>query len=352
MRQFLIVSLFAILLLDLMLGIGFGLAPGLSLKNALLYILFIALVLDITVGGRNLMPEAWPVIGVWTGLIGYALFTWLGVSLLGIHRGYDMVFSFIVLKNQLIDLFLFFLLFLYGPRTPAQALALAKWLVGAIAVANLVTFLDVFNIPDLGIMVDRPDSRVAGPIGGVNQYGAVLAFIIPITAGFAVATRRWTRLFFQIGALIALVLLGLTISRGAFVGLVAGITITLIAIRKHITKKSMRRGLLIGVVAVVLVSAAVAIHDPEAFVQRFDFQAAATVNRMSSGRIDTWSRAVTMISQAPATVITGFGWNAYSTLFLGYGDIHSQQHGCWRIDGHTGRDLVQGDAVKEAFHIG
>ena len=76
-----------------------------------------------------------------------------------------------------LDLFLFFLLFLYGPRTPAQALALAKWLVGVIAVANLVTFLDVFNIPDLGIMVDRPDSRVAGPIGGVNQYGAVLALL-------------------------------------------------------------------------------------------------------------------------------------------------------------------------------
>ena len=119
MRQFLIVSLFVILLVDLMLGFGLGLAPGLSLKNVFLYILFIALVIDVTVGGRDLLPEAWPVIGVWVAVVGYSIFSWVVLSTLGIHRGYSMVGGFISLKTQLIDLFLFFLLFMYGPRNLA-----------------------------------------------------------------------------------------------------------------------------------------------------------------------------------------------------------------------------------------
>ena len=97
----------------------------------------------------------------------------------------------------------------------------------------------------------------------------------------------------------------------------------MIAVRQHITKKALRRGILISAAAVALVAAAVAIHDPEAFTQRFDVSAAASIDRMSSGRTDTWSRALTMMSQAPTTVITGFGWHAYATLFLGYGDPHN-----------------------------
>jgi len=129
MRQFLIISLFIILLADLMLGLGLGLAPGLSLKNAFLYVLFIILVLDVTIGDRDLLPETWAITGLWIGLILYSTFSWTAVIFLGLHRGYDGLDGFISLKNQLIDYFIFFLLFLYGPRTKEQAVTLAKWLI-------------------------------------------------------------------------------------------------------------------------------------------------------------------------------------------------------------------------------
>ena len=55
---------------------------------------------------------------------------------------------------------------------------LARWLVIIFVFANLATLIDVFNIPNLGFMVDRADSRISGPISSVNQYGAVLAFVL------------------------------------------------------------------------------------------------------------------------------------------------------------------------------
>ena len=107
MRQFLLISLFAILLGDVMLGLGLSLAPGLSLKNAMLYVLFSALVLEFLLGNRDPLRQIWPLHGAWALLVFYASFTWLAIVLLGLHRGYESVTSFIILKSQLADLFLF-----------------------------------------------------------------------------------------------------------------------------------------------------------------------------------------------------------------------------------------------------
>ena len=95
MRKFPLVSLFAILLSDIMLGLGLTLAPGLSLKNAMLYILFVALVLEFAVGHRDPLHETWPLHIHWFLLVTYATFTWLVIVLLGIHRGYDGLQGFI-----------------------------------------------------------------------------------------------------------------------------------------------------------------------------------------------------------------------------------------------------------------
>ena len=99
MRQFLLVSLFSILLADIMLGLGLSLGPGLSLKNAMLYVLFTALVLEFVLGSRDPLRETWPLHLAWVALALYATFTWLTIILLGLHRGYDDVASFIGLKG-------------------------------------------------------------------------------------------------------------------------------------------------------------------------------------------------------------------------------------------------------------
>ena len=142
--------------------------------------------------------------------------------MLGVHRGYSGFESFIALKGQLIDLFLFLLVYLYGPKDFAGAINLLRWLITIFVIVNLITMIDALNIPDLGIIMDREDGRLAGPVKEVNQYGAVLIFIIPLTAGLAISSTGWLRRMFAFGTLVAFVLLGLTVSRGSFLGLIIG----------------------------------------------------------------------------------------------------------------------------------
>ncbi|MCH7637049.1 MAG: hypothetical protein IIA12_05190, partial [Proteobacteria bacterium] len=255
MRQFLLVSLFSILLADLMLDLNLSLAPGLSLKNAMLYVLFIVLILEFVLSNRDPLRETWPLHAAWAMLAFYATFTWLAIILLGLHRGYDNVASFIGLKGQLVDLFLFLLVYLYGPRDTSTSVSVLRWLIALFVFVNLVTLIDFLNIPDLGIIADRADGRITGPVREVNQYGAILIFVIPITVGLALGSSGVRRLMFAFGAAMAVVLLGLTVSRGSYVGLAVGGLLSLYLVRDHVRKESIIRG---SIVALVVVAVTVA----------------------------------------------------------------------------------------------
>lgn len=322
MRQILLVTLFAVLLSDIMLGLGLSLGPGLSLKNAMLYVVFLVLMLEFAVGGRDSLRETLGLSSAWLLLVFYAAFTWLVIILLGIHRGYNGFEGFIALKAQLIDLFLFLLVYMYAPRDRSATLNLLRWLIAVLVLVNIVTLLDVFNLPDLGIISDRPDGRLAGPVKEVNQYGAILIFIIPIMVGLALGSAGWLKSIFVCGALIAFVLLGLTVSRGSYLGLAVGGLIALYLVRNHVRRQSVLKGLLAVAVTLMVVAAAIAYQNPEGFLAQFDV-IGASLDRASSGRIDFWRQALTMMSQWPYSFVLGYGWNSYATLFLGYGDPHN-----------------------------
>lgn len=322
MRKLVLVGLFAVLMSDIMLGLGLALAPGLSLKNAVLYVLFIALVLEFTTGRRDPLHETWPIHVRWLLLITYATFTWLVIVLLGVHRGYNGLAGFIALKGQLVDLFMFLLVYLYGPKDNSTTLGLIRGLITVLIIVNIVTLIDVFNVPDLGIIIDRRDGRLAGPLNEVNQYGAVLIFIIPITAGLALASRGVLRAFYGFGTLLAIVLLGLTVSRGSYVGLFVGGGFALFLVREHVRRESVIRGAIAGFVIVVFVAAIIAYQNPEGFLDKFDFSG-SSIENVSSGRTFFWQQTLTMMSYWPASFVTGYGWNAYAILFLGYGDPHN-----------------------------
>jgi len=322
MRQILLVGLFAFLLSDVMLGLGLTLGPGLSLKNAVLYVIFIGLVLEFTLGGRDPLRETWPLHSAWFLLASYATFSWLVIVLLGAHRGYDAFDGFIALKGRMIDLFLFLLVYLYGAKNMTSTMNLLRWLIIIFVIVNFVTLLDVFNIPDLGIIIDRRDGRLAGPVNEVNQYGAVLIFIIPITVSLALGSSGILRLIFSVGALIAFVLLGLTVSRGSYLGLAAGGMAGLFLAREYVHREAIVKGSAIIFLMLILVAAAIAYQNPEGFMAKFDF-AGSTLYGASSGRTEFWRQALTMMSFWPFSFISGYGWHSYGTIFLGYGDPHN-----------------------------
>ena len=322
MRQFLLVFLFAILLGDIMLNLNLSFMPGLSLKNAMLYVLFTMLVLEFLLSDRDMLRETWPVHGAWGILIFYATFTWLAVVLLGLHREYDTAQSFIALKSQFADLFLFLLVYLYGPRDAEQSKRILKWIVGLLVLVNVITLIDFLNIPDLGIISERRDGRLTGPVQEVNQYGAILIFLIPVTAGLMLGSSGKLRFIYAIGSAMAVILLGLTVSRGSWVGLIAGGLFTVYLARDFLRRDAIVKGaviaLFIGTIAVVAVIAV----NPEGFLKKFDFSG-ADLNSLSSGRVDVWRRLLTMMSYWPVSFLTGYGWNAYRALIGIYGDPHN-----------------------------
>jgi len=323
MRQFLLISLFAILLTDIMIGPGLSLGPGLSIKNAMLYLIFVALVLEFVLSDRDLLRETWPLHTAWTLLAFYATFTWLAIVLLGLHRGYDNVGSFITLKGQIVDLLLFLLVYLYGPRDANKSISVLKWLIGLLVAFNLVTLIDFLNVPDLGIIPDRHDGRITGPVKEVNQYGAILIFMIPITAGLVLGSRGAMKALYAFGTVLAFVLLGLTVSRGSYVGLLVGSLGAMYLVRHHIRKGAVLKGGLIVLVVVLLAGITVAVVNPEGFLGKFQFGESTNANQLSSGRLDVWFRVLTKMSYWPVSFITGYGWNSYRALIGIYGDPHN-----------------------------
>jgi O-antigen ligase len=322
MRQFLLIALFTVLLTDIMLGAGLSLAPGLSFKNAMLYVLFTALVLEFLVSNRDGLRETWPLHGAWAMLVFYATFTWLTIILLGLHRGYDVVGSFILLKGQLVDLFLFLLVFLYAPRDAEKSVVVLKWLIMLLVVFNFVTMIDFLNVPNLGLIPERADGRVTGPVREVNQYGSILIFMIPVTAGLAMATSGVLRLIFGMGAGLAGLLLVLTVSRGSYVGFIVGGLAALYLVRDHVRKESIIKGGVIIAIILTISVVALLVLNPEGFLKKFDL-GGATLDRISSGRLDVWTRVLTMMSYWPGSFITGYGWNSYRLLIGIYGDPHN-----------------------------
>ena len=339
MRQFLLIALFGVLLADIMLHLGLGLpVRGLSLKNALLYVLFVMLVLEFSVGRRDLLRETWPVQGAWILLAIYATFTWLVVVLLGVHRGYDTLDSFIALKSRLFDLILFFMVYIYGSKDLQSTRNLLRWLISIFVIVNVITLVDVFNIPNLNIIADRVDGRLTGPVNEVNQYGAILIFIIPITAGLALSTRGLLRLFLGGGALVAFVLLALTVSRGSYLGLLVGSLFALFLVRKHVNRVAVLKGAVTLFFLIVIAGAAIAYQNPEGFLDKFDI-AGATLDRISSGRTYFWRQALTLMSYWPLSFITGYGWHAYASIFIEQGDPHNTYMLYWFNLGLVGLTL-------------
>jgi hypothetical protein len=156
-----------------------GLAPGISIKNAMLYVAFSAIAIESAMA-RNRNVELLPVILPYALLILYAILTWLFIVLFMEDPYYSPRTTLIRLKIKLVDQFLILLVFFYGVINWKDALWLLKALIWVMIIGCLITILDTFNIPDLGIITARDrDGRIEGIIGSAAEFGGLLAFVLP-----------------------------------------------------------------------------------------------------------------------------------------------------------------------------
>src|SRR5262245_55139384 len=117
--RWLIVLLVTVLVLGDVLGMGMSLAPGLSVKNLILYWILFAMFARMIVTGEWRF-ELMAVQAAFALFIGYAILSWIVAGLFVKYQRYDLIQSGIGLKSLLVDPALFFFATFYALRTRAD----------------------------------------------------------------------------------------------------------------------------------------------------------------------------------------------------------------------------------------
>jgi O-antigen ligase len=169
----------------------------------------------------------------------------------------------------------------------------------------------------IGDIEQRGDGRVQGTVGESNQYGALVALSLPAIVAVIFTTRGFWRIFWMGAAAITALTLIMTVSRGAFVATAFAAMLALYLFRRYVSvTKLMTAAVASVVVAVLAVGGAFALGFGDLLAHRMLGSAveSSDMSGLSSGRTDIWVSVLAVMFQNPLTLLTGFGWNAYSAM--------------------------------------
>ena len=310
MIAFSLFVLFFVLFASRTLGFDLSFAPGLSVKNAFLYLIFAALMINAALTRRYKL-EAMSVFIPFVVYMLYAIFTWLILVFIVDFPGYSLRQSLISLKSGPIEHLLILLIFFYGISEAGEGLQLLRRIVWLIIIGNVIAVVDVLNILDLGLIMEREDGRIGGPIGSSNQYGAFLALFLPVIGALCLVEKGLMKKIAIGGLLISSLAFLMALSRGAIVGLVIGALIGAWYLRAAIPAKVLfGTGFSVMGLSVVTVAGAFLAGYGELIAMRFgQFGEGSAV--ASSGRTIIWSKALASMAENPISFVTGYGWAAY-----------------------------------------
>jgi len=335
-RRFLLYSMFIVLMIDNMPNMGIGIGLGLSAKNLYLYslVLLVGIRAVTNPAGLRFVDLDFHV-PYWLMML-YAALTWGMLSIS--DPTYSTFRGAITVKNQLIDLYLFMFAFRYGIESKTDYLSLLRAIIITLFVSTFVTLIDYLNIPDLGL-IGLHKGRTEGLIGEANQYGALLAFLIPVTIACMPAEQsRAGRWFWHAGVLTSAILLIATGSRGALLSLIAGSFLGVIYLRNYLDLRQVLRFTMISVLIAILLFIAFAILNFEFLVQQFQKTTSESLGRASSGRVDIWRAAILVMLEWPMSFIVGYGWNTFESSGM-WKSMHNEYLDRWYEMGIIGLAL-------------
>lgn len=318
MKSRLLMLLFVSLMADSMFGWGLGLGMGLSLKNLLLYLILMIFAIDLAKSPRvahGTLPHG-HVHLIFCALIAFALVSWAANSFFHLYGPYNAQDGFVNWKGNLLDHYLFLLVFLVGLQSLDDTLWLQRWILLVIMVGNVLTVMDAYGMPNFDFIDVRGGGRVQGPLGESNQYGLFVAAFLPMILAKIWIERGLMRILYIMGSIASLWVLLLTVSRGAFVALIAGSGLAAIAIRRHIDAVQARR--VVGAVIMVMLVALLLLGDE--YLGLIRDRATATgqygeAYALTSGRTWIWQQALLRMLDVPSTLLTGYGWSTFKTVF-------------------------------------
>lgn len=221
--RFLLVALIGFLTLSSVFDWDPGPAPGVKIKNAVLYLLATGLLFRMA-ADRKFVLQLPAMTMSFSVLIAWSILSYLAVVMVVSYPHYEVLKNAFDLKNFAVDHFLFFMVFFYGVRSPKDATFVLQCLLLSWVLSHLVAVLDAAGFVHIGDLERRDDGRVKGAIGESNQYGAFVSLTLPAVIAAAVAARGVMRWFWAGASLLTAAALLMTVSRGAFVGvIVAGV---------------------------------------------------------------------------------------------------------------------------------
>jgi hypothetical protein len=326
--QFILSGLILLLVFGNIFSLDLSIAPGLSAKNAVLYIAasFIAFRLVVS---RNFQMEMGKFVAFYLVFIAYAIATWLVAGLFIEYKGYSLLKSGIALKGSLVDPLIFFLTFLFGTRNSEDALKILKVILIGGVLMHLAALADAFGVYSLGdYMVEG--GRMAGPIGEPNNYGVFIAMFLPPLCAAMVMSRGLARLCWVLAIALSMAALLTTASRAAFVAVIVSSAVGAFVLRRYLPPaEKILPWIAKAAVVGLFVSFAVSIEFGQLLYSRLIGESQTiSVASLSSGRTEFWSGMINQMMAHPLSLLTGFGWQSYDTMGF-YFDPHNYYLTLW-----------------------
>jgi O-antigen ligase len=310
-----------------------SLAPGLSVKNAMIYLAGLVVVGRYVIAG-NFRIDLPALHLAFVFLIVYAVLTWLMLAFVVRDPNYSALGSAMRLKRDVLDHFIVFVLFFYGLRSLSDAMSAGQALFVGVVLANVVTVLDASGVLGWEIVPIRTEDerefgRVQGAFGEANEHGAIVAMVLPALVAKALASSGIRRAFWTLGVGFAIAAIFMTASRGAMAGLMFATLVGGFVFREYL---SLGRVLVFGIVASLFVAVVVvALSDSySALLQErlIGLTFSGNAADASSGRTEIWEALIERMMESPWSLVTGFGWDAYAYMGFDYAP-HNTYLGTW-----------------------
>lgn len=315
MRYLLALLIFTLATADVF-GWTLSLAPGLSVKNAIIYVALLALAARFVVRGGLRMEL--PQVHLWFGvLIVYATLTWLAAGLLLDYPSYTLLQSGIDLKANLLDNALVFALYLYGARTLGDARFLLKCILLAVSGANAIAIGNVAGLFHLGIspvgVEGNLTGRVFGAFGHANETAALIVCLLPAYTAAAWSSRGLERPLWILAGVASATLMIMSGSRGAFVGLTLAVVLGSYICRGVISWRRAAVLALILLAIIIPVMAFVSIRFGDILVSRV-VEMFHDPGTSGDERLYIWRPVFDRMMANPLAMVSGFGWATYEVM--------------------------------------
>ncbi len=321
MRILLAILTFIALVVTDMLGVSTSVALGLSLKNLLLYIALLTVLVDTTLKPLPPLAAIRHINQLFLAFVVWATLSW-GYTLLNpeslqyARQGVNLL-GFANLKSNLLDHFIFFIVFFYSARNVIEVRFLLKIVLFLVFLGNLISILDAFGYGPGIIKQLASDGRIYGPIGEPNSYAAFILLFLPAYFGLMFYPSWRVRAMNAVAVLTALATLLLTGSRGGIVGFVGGTLFAWFLLGKLFKWKDYARLLPTALAGMFIAIAVVSVKYADLLESRVEATTQSDLGKASSGRLDIWTNSLEVMHERPASWIFGIGWNRFGTYSEG-----------------------------------